>query len=102
VLYSVSRHFDSKIETIINETSSILKVPESDLHTSFNEYNKDKSDIPYIKLIVENSTFTKEDFERSFNKKYRQRYQVIEDFWKKTLEEKLLPLKYEVSIYEKE
>ncbi|MCL2722052.1 MAG: HsdR family type I site-specific deoxyribonuclease [Treponema sp.] len=102
VLYKVSCHFKNTIEEVIKETSGILKVPESDLHTSFNEYNKDKGDIPYINLIVENSAFTKEDFERSFDKKYRQRYQVIEGFWKKTLEEKLLPLKEEISAYGKE
>jgi type I restriction enzyme R subunit len=51
--------------------------------------------VPYIKGIVEKSDLTKERFEGLFNEKYRDRRRTMEDYWRKVIEDKLLPLKEE-------
>ena len=67
------------------------------MQTSFSEYRKDKAEVPYINIIIDKSVLTKEDFERLFNKKFRERRRTIEEYWKKVIEDKLLPLKEELA-----
>lgn len=102
IVNSVDRHFKRTIEEIIMESAALLEVPEEDLQTSFNEYNKEKDDIPYINEIVEKSSLSKEDFERSFNRKFRERRRAIEEYWKTVIEDKLMPLKDELANFSNE
>ena len=100
VLYNVNRHFKRTIEGIISETAFLLDVPIEELQTSFNEYNKDKNEAPYLNTIIEKSALTKETFEQNFpNEEFRRRTIVIEDYWEKIIKEKLLPLKTEIAAH---
>ena len=92
---------------IISDAATVLEASMKDLRTSFNEYSKSKGKIPYINEIIDTSTLTKEDFERFFNKKYRERRRTIEESWKnpgRILEnviiEQLLPLEEERGNYQ--
>jgi len=96
IVACVDSHFRRTIESIVMEAAATLQVPENDLHISLNEYNKDKGEVPYINVIVEKSALTKEAFEQSFNKKYRERRRTIEEYWKNIIEIKLLPLREEL------
>jgi type I restriction enzyme R subunit len=96
IVASVDSHFRRTIDSIVMEAAATLQVPENDLHISLNEYSKDKGEVPYINVIVEKSALTKETFEQSFNKKYRERRRTIEEYWKNIIEVKLLPLKEEL------
>ena len=96
ILNNVDRHFKRAIEEIIKKVASVLEVPEEDLRISLNEYNRDKGEIPYINVIISKSTLSKDDFERIFNKKFRERRRTIEEYWKKEIDDKLLPLKDEL------
>jgi len=102
ILDSVDRHFKRLIGEIITKTSVVLGVPEEDLRISLNEYSRDKGEAPYINVIISRSTLTKDEFERAFNKKFRERRRVIEEYWKKTIDDKLLPLKDELAIFASE
>ena len=96
----VDTYFKTAIDKIILETMSILKIPQEDLLASFNEYNHEKGEIPYLNSIIENAALTKESFEWAFpDEKFRRRIIVIGDYWKKIIEEKLLPLKKEMTIH---
>jgi len=101
IIYNVDQYFRRKIDGIIAEAAAVLGAAKEDLHTSFNEYSKDKGEIPYINEIKDKSTLSKDDFESTFNKKYRERLPVIEEYWKKVIEERLLPLREELSVYGK-
>jgi type I restriction enzyme R subunit len=96
IVASVDSYFRRTIDSIVMEAAAILQVPENDLHISLNEYSKDKGEVPYINVIVEKSALTKEAFEQSFNKKYRERRRTIEEYWKNIIEVKLLPLREEL------
>jgi len=102
IIETVDRHFKRTIEEIITETSVVLKVPKEDLQTSFNEYRTDKSEVPYINVIIDKSEITREEFESYFNKKFRERRRTVEEYWKKIIEEKLLPLKEELANFASE
>jgi type I restriction enzyme R subunit len=102
IVTSVDRHFRHVIEEILMKTAATLEVPEEDLRISFNEYNSDRGDVPYINAIIDKTTLTKESFERSFNRKYRERRRIIEEYWKKVIVEKLLPLKGELANFANE
>ncbi|MCL2412362.1 MAG: DEAD/DEAH box helicase family protein, partial [Treponema sp.] len=102
IVACVDNHFRRTIDEIIMEAAATLQVPENDLYISLNEYNKDKGEVPYINVIVEKSTLTKEAFEQSFNKKYRERRRTIEEYWKNIIEVKLLPLKEELTLHRTE
>ena len=99
IIASIDQHFKKTIQNIIAKTESVLKVPKDDLQTSFNEYRIDKPEIPYINIIIDKSYLTKEDFESFFNKKFRERHRVIEAYWKKIMEDELLPLKEELACF---
>jgi type I site-specific deoxyribonuclease, HsdR family len=90
-------HFKKLIGETIAETAAKLKVSEDDLWVSFNEYRSDKSEIPYINVIIDKSAITREEFEKMFNKKFRERRRTIESYWKRMIDEKLLPLQEELS-----
>jgi type I restriction enzyme R subunit len=102
ILDSVDRHFRRLITEIIAETAAVLEVTAEDLQISLNEYSREKGEVPYINVIISKSTLTKDEFERVFNKKFRERRRVIEDYWKKTITDKLLPLKDELAIFASE
>ena len=92
----LEKHFRETINKIIKEASATLKVPEEDLLNSFNEYNSDKADVPYINLINSKSTLTKEEFELAFpGEMFRRRSVVREDYWRKKIA-MLVPLKEEL------
>ena len=96
VINCVDRYFRRTIEEVIQETASVLEVPKEDLQVSFNEYREGREAIPYINIIIDKSTLTKDDFENHFNIKFRERRRTMEDFWKKVIEDKLLPLRDEL------
>ena len=93
---SIENHFRQAIDGIIADTALLLKLPKEDLQVSFNEYRKDKAEVPYINIMVEKSTITREEFEEIFNKKFRERRRTIEEYWKNVIDEKLLPLREEL------
>jgi type I restriction enzyme R subunit len=97
ILDSVDRHFRRLIDEIIAETTAALQVPEDDLRISLNEYNREKGEVPYINVIISKSTLDKDEFERVFNKKFRERRRAIEEYWKNAIDDKLLPLKDELA-----
>jgi len=97
IIDKVVLHFKKLIGEVITETASVLKVPEDDLLVSFNEYRNDKLEVPYINVIIDKSVITREDFEHLFNKKFRERRRTIEFYWKAAIEERLLPLREELS-----
>ena len=45
---------------------------------------------------------TKDEFERVFNKKLRERRRAIEEYWKAAIDDKLLPLKDELANFASE
>jgi len=96
VVYNVDRNFRNTIDDIIREAAVRLAVPEDDLRTSFNEYNMNKGDMPYINAIVEKCALTKDEFESVWGRKYRERRRAIEEYWRQTIEDKLLPLREEL------
>lgn len=97
IVDSVDRYFRRTINEIISETASVLEVPAEDLQVSFNEYRKDKGDVPYINIIIDKSTLTKDNFENHFNVKFRERRRTIEEYWRKVIGGKLLPLRDELA-----
>ena len=102
IIENVDRHFKQTIHEIITETADVLKVPQEDLQTSFNEYRKDKEEVPYINIIIDKSELSKDDFERFFNRKFRERRRTVEEYWRKIIEDKLLPLKEELANFANE
>ncbi|KUP21143.1 HsdR family type I site-specific deoxyribonuclease [Paenibacillus sp. DMB5] len=90
-----SAYFADEIDYILHTTAEILKVPEANLQTSFNEYRANSGVVPFINVISEASRLSKDDFEAIFNEKYRKRLLVIEQYWKTILDSKLLPLRDE-------
>ena len=97
IVGKVAAHFKRLIDEIIAKTASVLKVSEEDLLVSFNEYRSDKAEVPYINVIIDKSSITREEFEQAFNKKFRERRRTIDEYWKSTIEDKLLPLREELS-----
>jgi type I restriction enzyme R subunit len=102
ILDSVDRHFRRMIDEIIAETAAALCVPNEDLRISLSEYIRDKGEVPYINVIISKSTLTKDEFERIFNRKFRERRRVIEEYWKKAIDDKLLPLRDELANFANE
>lgn len=97
VIDKVTIHFRKLICEIIAETAAVLKVPEDDLLVSFHEYRSDKSEVPYINVIIDKSSLTRDEFEPKFHKKFRERRRTIEAYWETVIEDKLLPLREELS-----
>ncbi|MDR0453981.1 MAG: HsdR family type I site-specific deoxyribonuclease [Deferribacteraceae bacterium] len=96
----VGYYFQSAIDAIISETAAALNVSPEDLHTSFNEYNIEKGEIPYLNIIIEKSGITKEVFEQIFpGEKFRRKIVVVGNYWKKVMDEKLLYLKREMVMH---
>jgi type I restriction enzyme R subunit len=103
IIDSADRHFKRVINETITKTAAALLVPEEDLRISLNEYSRDKGEVPYINAIISKSALTKDEFERVFsNKKFRERRRIIEEYWKKTMNDKLLPLKDELASFASE
>ena len=100
VIYNIDRHFSQTMESIISDAADILSVPIKELQASFNEFNNDKNEVLYLNTIIENSDLTKEIFEQNFpGEEFRRRTIVIEDYWKRVILEKLLPLKKEIATH---
>jgi len=100
-VYRVGQHFKRTIDGLIEEAATFLKVPDNDLITSFNEYNNEKDEVPYLNTIIEKSALTKETFEQAFpGERYRRKIIVIGDYWKRIMVERLLPLKKEMATHE--
>lgn len=97
IVDKVALYFKKLIREIIAETAIVLKVSEDDLLVSFHEYRNDKAAVPYINVIIDKSSITREEFEPLFHKKFRERRRTIEAYWKATIEDKLLPLREELS-----
>ena len=98
ILYSVDAHFRRLVDGIIKEASVFLETPEEDLRISFNEYSRDKSEVPYINVIINKSALDKESFEQKFpGERFRRKIAVIEEYWRKIIEDRLLPLKEELA-----
>lgn len=93
---SVDSYFKQMIDEIITEAASTLKAPKEDLQTSFNEYRIDKEEIPYINIIIDNSTITRDEFEGVFHKRFRERRRIFEAYWRGIIENRLMPLKGEL------
>ena len=94
-------YFQIAIDTEIAEAAATLRVRRDDLQTSLNEYNSQKSDIPYLKILVESSEHTPETFEQYFaGQKFRRRTMVFEEYWRHMINEQLLPLKIEMATHE--
>ena len=97
IVESVDNHFRRTIDEIIMEAAAQLEVPEDDLQISFAEYSRDKSEVPYINVIIGKSALTKDEFERAFpGEKFRRKIVVIGEYWRKVMDERLLPLKEEL------
>ena len=92
-------YFTNEIERIINQTADTLLIPANLLKDSFNVYNEEKDEIPYIDIIADEieKSWTKEAFEAAFDEKYRRRRPFVESYWKNIIKTKLLPLKGELS-----
>ena len=96
-----ARYFQIAIDAKIAEAAATLRVERADLLTSLNEYNPQKSDVPYLKTLVESSEHTPETFEQYFTgQKFRRRTVVFEEYWKQMINEKLVPLKIEMATHE--
>jgi len=96
-------YFKIAIEAEITEAAATLRVPKGDLQTSLNEYNPSKGDVPYLNTLIENTKHTKDTFEQYFpNEKFRRKIIVIGDYWKKIMDERLLPLKNELKAHSDE
>jgi type I restriction enzyme R subunit len=93
---SWTKYFEDEIDSIIQKSADTLKVPVQSLQTSFNEYRPSNGSVPFINTISETSQLTKDDFEATFNEKYRKRLLVIEQYWKDVIENELTPLKDEL------
>ena len=97
IVNSVAVDFQKVMDEIIAATATMLKVPKEDLQVSLNEYRSDKADVPYINIIIDKSTITRDEFERLFDGRFRERRRIIELHWKNVIETKLLPLRDELS-----
>ncbi len=102
ILERVDHHFRRTIGEILAETADTMCVPIDDLRISLNEYSRDKGEAPYMNVIISKSTLSKDAFERAFNRKFRERRRVFEEYWKNTVDEKLYPLKDELSNFASE
>lgn len=100
IVNNVGQHFRHMIDGIIADTAVAMGATKEDLYTSFNEYSKDKRETPYINEIIDKSVLSKDDFERSFQKKYRERRRTLEEYWRRVITEQLLPLKEELGNYQ--
>ncbi|MCL2840843.1 MAG: DEAD/DEAH box helicase family protein, partial [Defluviitaleaceae bacterium] len=93
-------YFRTAIDAEIAEAAVNLRVPSGDLQTSLNEYNSYKGDVPYLNTLIENSKHTKETFEQQFpGERFRRKIVVIGDYWKRIMDERLLPLKNELKAH---
>ncbi|MCL1996781.1 MAG: HsdR family type I site-specific deoxyribonuclease [Defluviitaleaceae bacterium] len=89
-------YFEDEINRIIEASADLLKVPIAGLQTSFSEYRTDVGAVPFVNEICNASQLDKDAFEAAFNKEYRKRLLVIEQYWKSVIEEKLIPLQGEL------
>ena len=102
VPYDVKRHFKEKIDSILSEVANVLCVDKAVLITSFSEYSSDKGDVPHLNTIIDKSALTKETFEKTFiGEKFRRRVVVIGYYWTGIIDERLLPLKKEMAVHER-
>jgi len=94
-------YFRAAIEVGIAEAAATLRVPSGDLQTSLNEYNQQRGDVPYLNTLIEHSEHTKDTFEQQFpGERFRRKIVVIGDYWKRIMNERLLPLKKEMATHE--
>ena len=91
-------YFRTAIDVEIAKVAATLRVPSGNLQASLNEYNPHKGDVPYLNNMIENSTHTKETFEQQFHgERFRRKIVIIGDYWKRIIDERLLPLKKEMA-----
>jgi type I restriction enzyme R subunit len=99
--YDVGSCFKTRIDNIVLEAAAILRVPAGDLRSSLSEYNPIKGDVPFINTLIKKSELTKEVFEQVFpGEKFRRKSVIISDYWKKVMDERLIPLKMELATHE--
>jgi len=96
-------YFRAAIDGEVMKTAAALRVQSDDLYTSLNEYNPNKNDVPYLNTLIENSAHTKETFEQQFpGERFRRKIVVVGDYWKRIMDERLLPLKSELKAHSDE
>ncbi|MCL2821376.1 MAG: HsdR family type I site-specific deoxyribonuclease [Oscillospiraceae bacterium] len=99
--YDIGKHFMTRIDNILSEVAAVLCVPAGDLRISLSEYNPNNGDVPYLNTLIEKSELTKDAFEKVFpDERFRRKIIVIGDYWKKIMDERLLPLKKEMATHE--
>ena len=102
VIACVDSYFRKLIDEKITAAAQRIQVPKEDLEISFNEYRRDKAEIPYFGMVIEKSALTRQGFESAFGGKFRERRRIIEEYWRNEIENTLLPLKEELGNFSNE
>ena len=94
-----AEYFSKAIDERIDEVASKLRIDAEILRKSYMTYDEDKKEIPHIGEITDSmkGTWSKDDFEKMFDGRYRTMPKVIAGYWEKILQEQILPLKGELS-----
>lgn len=74
--------FTEEINNQLQEESINYALPEESVKSAFNEFQPEKTEIPYLASIVDNMTLSKGIFEEKTGKKYRSRTKVMENVLK--------------------
>lgn len=74
--------FNEEINNQLQEESINYALPEESVKSAFNEFQPEKTEIPYLASIVDNMTLSKGIFEEKTGKKYRSRTKVMENVLK--------------------
>ena len=74
--------FNEEINNQLQEESINYALPEESVKSAFNEFQPEKTEIPYLASIVDNMTLSKGVFEEKTGKKYRSRTKVMENVLK--------------------
>jgi len=91
-------YFTNAIDAKIGDIASELMIPFELLKKSYLVYDANKEEVPHISEITEEMkrNWRKEAFELHFGGKYRSMPKVISAYWKKIIQEEILPLKGEL------
>jgi type I restriction enzyme R subunit len=74
--------FNEEINNQLQEESINYALPEESVKSAFNEFQPEKTEIPYLASIVDNMKISKGIFEEKTGKKYRSRTKVMENVLK--------------------